>query len=46
VDDANQATWAYLMVDKGETGNFLREFITMVKTQFETNVKIVRRIHI
>jgi len=42
VDDASRATWAYLMVDKGETGHFLRKFITMVKTQFETNVKIVR----
>jgi len=42
VDDASRATWAYLMVHKGETSHFLKEFILMVKNQFETSVKIMR----
>ena len=38
VDDASRATWVYLRVDKGETSYFLREFIIMVKNQFDTSV--------
>ena len=30
------------MVHKGEATHFLKEFIAMVKDQFETSVKIVR----
>jgi len=42
MDDVSQATWVYLMVDKGETSHFLREFIIMVKNQFDTSVKVLR----
>ena len=42
VDDMSWATWVYLMIDKGETSHFLREFIVMVKNQFDTSVKVVR----
>ena len=41
VDDASRATWVYLMHDRSETSSLLRNFIAMVKTQFESNVKIV-----
>jgi len=42
VDDASWATWVYLMVEKSETSQFLKEVIVMVQNQFGSNVKIVR----
>ena len=34
VDNASQATWVYLMREKAETSQLLKNFIAMVKTQF------------
>ena len=42
VDDASRAVWLYLMRDKSETGGLLRSFITMAKTQFGKEVKVIR----
>jgi len=42
VDYASQGTWVYLMVDQGETSQFLKDFIIMAQNQFGSNAKIVR----
>ena len=42
MDDASRATWVYLMREKGETSELLRNFILMTKNQFGKNVKVVR----
>ena len=42
VDDASQATWVYLIREKGEMSDLLRGFIAMTKNQFRKNVKVVR----
>jgi len=42
VDDASQAVWVFLMREKGEASMLLQNFVLMVKTQFERDVKIVR----
>ena len=42
VDDANRATWVYLMRGRRETSTLLKSFVTMIKTQFGKTVKVVR----
>lgn len=42
VDDFSRVVWVYLMRDKGQTGDLLRTFCNMVKTQFGKTVKIIR----
>ena len=42
VDDFSRAVWIYLLVEKSEVGNTLKNFCTMVVNQFNRKVKIVR----
>lgn len=42
VDDFSCATWVFLMHQKSEAQQLLRNFILYVKTQFNTNVQNVR----
>lgn len=42
VDDFSRAVWIYLLVEKSEVANTLKNFCTMVVTQFNRKVKIVR----
>jgi len=42
VDNASRRTWVYLMSDRGETSQLLKDFIIMAKNQFGHNVKIIR----
>jgi len=42
VYDASRAVWVYLMREKGETSLLLQNFVTMEKTQFGEDVKIIR----
>ncbi|XP_019229949.1 PREDICTED: uncharacterized protein LOC109210920 [Nicotiana attenuata] len=42
VDDFSRATWIFLMQFKNETIIFLKQFVSMVKSQFDTSVKILR----
>ena len=42
VDDTTQATWVYLMRERGELSQLLRNFIVMTKNQLEKSVKIVK----
>ena len=42
VDDASRGVWIYLMKEKSEASQLLRDFCTMAKTQFGAQVKIVR----
>jgi len=41
IDDASRATWVYLMQDQTEASKLLKNFIMMVKTQFNRRVKVV-----
>ena len=42
VDDCSRAVWIYLLNKKDEVACVLKNFIVMVRRQFEKNVKIVR----
>ena len=42
VDDCSRAVWIYLLNRKNEVACVLKNFIVMVRQQFEKNVKIVR----
>ena len=42
VDDHSRFTWSYIMQNKAETRVHLINFISMVKTQFQKKVKIIR----
>jgi transposase InsO family protein len=42
VDDFSRMTWLYLLKSKEEVKEIFRIFITMIKTQFEKNIKVVR----
>ncbi|KAL2940785.1 Retrovirus-related Pol polyprotein from transposon TNT 1-94 [Bienertia sinuspersici] len=42
VDDYSRSVWAYLLRDKGEVTGCMKQFFTMVKKQFDCEVKIVR----
>jgi len=42
VDDATRGVWVYLMKEKSEASQLVRDFCAMVNTQFETKVKIIR----
>ena len=41
VDDASRATWVCSMQDRTEASKLLKNFIVMVKTQFNQRVKVV-----
>ena len=42
VDDYSRALWIYLLIRKDEVACALKNFIVMVKRQFEKDVKVVR----
>ena len=42
VDDFSRMTWLYLLKTKEEVKEVFKIFITMVKTQFERNIKVIR----
>ncbi|CAN1338667.1 Retrovirus-related Pol polyprotein from transposon TNT 1-94 [Linum perenne] len=42
IDDHTRITWTYLMKDKSETSQLFKEFHAMVKTQFHTNILVLR----
>lgn len=41
VDDYSRSVWVYLMRDKGQTGDLLRNFCVMENNQFGKPVKII-----
>ena len=41
-DDASQSISVYIMREKGEASLLLQNFVIMVKTQFEKDMKIIR----
>jgi hypothetical protein len=42
VDDKSRFTWIYLLKLKSEASTYIKHFCSMVKTQFETNIKCIR----
>ncbi|PNY16454.1 flavonol sulfotransferase-like protein [Trifolium pratense] len=42
VDDKSRYTWIYLMKYKSETSNLVKNFVSMVKTQFQKQIKCIR----
>ena len=42
VDDASRGTSVYLTREKSEASQLLKKFCTMVNTQFEATIKIIR----
>jgi transposase InsO family protein len=42
VDDFSRAVWVYLMSAKSEVGQIIKDFCSMVQTQFHKQVKILR----
>jgi len=42
LDDPSRGVWTYLMHEKSEASQLLRNFCTMVNTQFGTKVKVIR----
>lgn len=42
VDDHTRLTWVYLMKSKVEVGNIIRTLLTIIKTHFDTIVKVFR----
>ena len=42
VDDHSKFTWLYLMKSKAETHIHLINFVSMIKTQFQKTIKIIR----
>ena len=42
IDDASRAVWLYLMKEKSEAGHFLKTFVSMINTQFDKCVKVIR----
>jgi hypothetical protein len=42
VDDKSRFTWIYLMKYKSETSTLVKKFVSMIKTQFQAQVKSIR----
>lgn len=42
VDDHSRAVWVYLLKDKTSVSSHLRDFITLIQTQFSKKIKTVR----
>ena len=42
IDDHTRVTWVFLLKEKSEVENVFRNFYTMVQTQFNTKIKMVR----
>lgn len=42
VDDHSRLTWVYLMKNKSEVGDIVKQYITLIRTQFNTTIKVLR----
>ncbi|KAK2452382.1 putative mitochondrial protein [Trifolium repens] len=42
VDDHSRITWLFLMKEKSELGNIFRKFNTMIQTQFQTKIQVLK----
>ena len=42
IDDHTRITWVYLMKDKSEVGRIFECFPTMVQTQFQSKIRVLR----
>jgi len=42
VDDFSRVVWVYLLVKKHEVAETIKKFCTMIKRQFEKQVKVLR----
>lgn len=42
VDDYTRVVWVFLMIAKSEVGRLIKDFCSMVQTQFSKQVKILR----
>ena len=42
IDDASTGVWIYLLKDKSEVSQHLKEFCVMIHTQFGANIKVIR----
>jgi len=42
IDNHTRVTWVFLMKEKSEVGRIFEIFHTMVQTQFQTNIKVLR----
>ena len=45
VDDFTRTTWTQLLQNKTQVGPAIMQFFNMVKTQFNTNIAIIRSDH-
>lgn len=43
LDDYSRHLWVIMINNKAEVSNCVKGFINMVKTQFEKNIKFIRR---
>ncbi|KAL4562118.1 hypothetical protein LXL04_034312 [Taraxacum kok-saghyz] len=42
IDDHSRTTWVYLLQDKSEVGQIFQSFHKMIRTQFQTDIRILR----
>ncbi|CAH9124297.1 unnamed protein product, partial [Cuscuta epithymum] len=42
VDDYSRAVWVHLMIEKSEVALIMQRFVSMVRNQFNTRIKVVR----
>jgi hypothetical protein len=42
VDDYSRYTWIYLLHSKSQTRQLLQSFFTLIQTQFQINIKVIR----
>ena len=42
VDDYSRYTWIYLLHSKSQTRQLLQTFFTLIQTQFQINIKVIR----
>ena len=42
VDDHTRITWLFLMKEKSKVGQIFRKFNTMVQTQFQTKMQVLK----
>ena len=42
VDDYSQMSWVYLLKDRTQVSNVIKNFINKIKTQFSTSMRVLR----
>ena len=42
IDDASRVVWLYLIKKKSEAVHFLKTFVSIINTQFDKCVKVIR----